>query len=73
MNKLLLDDIAENPHLRKLFSNNPQLLESYCNMAGSNYRKDITMLRYVGENANKARENYTLDLLRKESGYPEVT
>lgn len=56
MNKLLLDDIAENPHLRKLFSNNPQLLESYCNMAGSNYRKDITMLRYVGENANKARE-----------------
>lgn len=58
MNKLLLDDIADNPQLRKLFSNNPQLLEPYCNMIGSNYRKDITMLRYLGNNANNARKMY---------------
>lgn len=58
LNKLLLDDITNSPQLRKLFSSNPQLLESYYNMAGSIYRKDITMLRYISENSNKARKMY---------------
>ncbi len=58
LNKLLLDDIADNPQLRKLFTNNPEYLKSYCNMSGSIYRTDITMLRYVGNNANKARKMY---------------
>lgn len=58
LNKLLLNDIAENPQLANLFSKNPQLLESYYNLSGSACRTDITMLRYVGGNADKARIMY---------------
>lgn len=56
--KILLEDLRQNPQLRNLFTNNPAYLESYHNMIASVYRKDITMLRYWGNNADKMKLIY---------------
>lgn len=50
--KILLNDIQQNPQLAKVFKKNLTLIQNYSQCIGSHYRTDLTTLRYLNKHAD---------------------